>query len=99
MVMVVVVVSSGYHSLIQLLSCILAHLLEVLAAPAGTHGPRIILVEGLVALFELNARMLAGDDDGAAGFSRAYLGPLEGRGEIAVAGDVLVAVDGGCRRG
>lgn len=63
--------------LAQLRSRILAHLFQILTATTRTHGSGIILIEHLVALLQLDARMLARNDDRAAGLARSELGTLE----------------------
>ena len=81
--------------LIQLLACLLAHLLQVLAAPPGTHRPRIVLREDLITLLQLHPWVLPRDNDGAARLPRRHLGSLQR--PIAAAG-VVAVVDGGRRR-
>lgn len=77
--------------LIQLCSRLLAHLLKVLATPPGAHGTSIVRVKDLVALLQLDARVLARHDNGAAGLAGAHLGALQGL--VRGAGGI-VAVDG-----
>lgn len=74
---------------VELRSRFLAHLLKVLATPPRAHGARIIGVEDLVALLQLDTRVLTGHDDSTAGFAGAHLGPGQGflgcaRGVVAV---------------
>ena len=81
----------GKHVLVQLCSSLLAHLLQVLATPPRAHGARIVGVKDLVALLQLDARVLARHDDGAAGLAGAHLGAGQGllggaRGVVAVHG-------------
>jgi hypothetical protein len=85
------VLANGPRILIQLCSRLLAHLLKVLATPPGAHGTSIVRVKDLVALLQLDARVLARHDNGAAGLAGAHLGALQGL--VRGAGGI-VAVDG-----
>jgi hypothetical protein len=51
-------------SLYQCFSCILAHLLDLFAAPAGAHGPGIAVV--ILLFLHLDIRTVARYYDGAA---------------------------------
>lgn len=77
--------------LIQLRSGLLSHPLQVTAAAARAHGAGIVLVENLVALLQLDARVLTRDDYGAAGLAGTHLGAHDGRG----LGPFVAIVEGG----
>ncbi len=63
--------------LIQLISCLLAHLLEILTTPSRTHCPRIIFPEYLIPLLQLQSWVFPGNYYRAARFSGHHLGSFE----------------------
>lgn len=63
--------------LIQLCPSLLAHLLQVLTAPSGTHGTGIISVKNLIALLQFDARVLSRHDNSTARLASAHFGTSE----------------------
>jgi len=77
---------SGGGLLYQSLACVLAHLLNLLAASPRAHGPGVTVV--VLLLLELDMRAVARDDDGTAGLSASQ---ARAHGGVARLGLVLVA--------
>jgi hypothetical protein len=75
----------GGDLLYQSLACVLAHLLNLLAASSRAHGPGVTVV---LLLLELDMGAVARDDDGAAGLSAPQ---ARAHGGVARLGLVLVA--------
>jgi hypothetical protein len=84
---------SGRHSLYQCLARILAHLLDLFAAPSRAHGPCVAVI--VLLLLELDVRAVARYYDGAARLAAAQTRALQRRIRL---GLVLLA-DGRARRG
>jgi hypothetical protein len=76
----------GGDLLYQSLACVLAHLLNLLAASSRAHGPGVTIV--VLLLLELDMGAVARDDDGAAGLSAPQ---ARAHGGVARLGLVLVA--------
>lgn len=83
----------GEYSLNQSLTGLLAHLLDLFAAPPGAHGPRIAIV--VLLLFELDLGAVAWYYDGAAGLPATQPGTAK-LGRVYIV-RVAEGGAGGCR--